>query len=368
MRLGRTLAFVLVASAFAGCGAILGVDFDKAHPIAIEAGAGASDAASDVVAPSTFEVVSALPAGDELNSIWGVDDSVLFAVGSGGVRRELVAGDWLRTSNFPGRTYHQVWGLSDHDVYTVGEIDSTGKGVVEHFDGASWSEDYVAPTPLTSIWSDGTAVMAVGPKGYVYGRAAARSGEGWSQVTRFTTPSIPDFEAITGNARANVTYVGSTRVYHTTDVGDLQWYEPEGDLTLRFRSAWGAPGDLTDVLLGTNYLGVVWMYAPNKLPRGAYDASLLTPDASLDDLAMFRVIKDETDINAKDLFVRGVWGAGTKRFFVGDHGRVYAMDTLQGDLRTVPSGTTRSLHGVWASKQTLWVVGESELVMRAPLP
>ena len=138
-------------------------------------------------------------AGPFFNSVWGVDDQNLFVVGTDGAKYYCRLGEWIRTQNNPGRDYAQVWGTKVDDVYAVGVISGSGKGIIEHFDGDTWRDEYIAPTPIYSVWGDGTIVLAVGPGGHIYGKEA-RTTE-WAERGRLTEPDVPDFVAVTGNGK-----------------------------------------------------------------------------------------------------------------------------------------------------------------------
>lgn len=318
--------------------------------------------------PSNFEIVrGGLPDGVQLNSIWGVDENTLFAVGVDGLHVDLLNGKWIRSQTNPGRVLHHVWGLAADDVYAVGESTGDRKGVIQHFDGTSWRDEYAPDAPVHGVWSDGAAVYAVGPLGRIYAKMIGTTA--WGIRANLKEPDVPVLHAIAGNGVNDFALAAERRIYHYRGKGTFAWIRPIVDDSLRFVSAWAPPSERTDVFFGTNYLGIVWMTVPNQLPANAYDAAaLLDPDASLDEASLVKLWRDDSFPDGRELFMWGIWGFGPDRIFVGDRGKILSYKGVTGDMRPVASPTDDSLRGVWGDKSGVWIVGSRELILRGPWP
>jgi hypothetical protein len=181
---GAALA-TFVGASLVGCAAVFGVG-DLPPLVTSEASADAEPDAG----VNPFEVVHSLPEGPTLASVWGLSDENMFAVGGSGVKymKTATSQGWLRTTTSPGRDYTQVWGTGANDVYVVGIVRGTAQGIIEHYDGTNWTDEYLAPTSLNSIWSDGFIVLAVGASGFLYGKQSGTKD--WASRGRITTRRI----------------------------------------------------------------------------------------------------------------------------------------------------------------------------------
>ncbi|MDB4945105.1 MAG: hypothetical protein JWP97_4639 [Labilithrix sp.] len=361
------LATLVPASVFAVALLLGGVAGCDGLKVAAPEDAAPAEAGDAGPGESPFELVHSLPDGPMLNAVWGVDDDTVFAVGEAGVKYFSAGGTFLRTATTAGRDYVHVWGTGPNDVYAVGVVNSNNSGIIEHYNGKSWTDEYVSPTPLYSIWGNAQIVLAVGPGGLIYGKKTGTTD--WGQRGSLDQPDVPALVSVTGNGLNNVTFVADKRIYHTTNFGDFAWFEPAVDTSLRFLYAWAEPGKDTSVFLGLNHLGVAWMYSPGVLTANELDAgSLIEPGSAIEDVNVAFLHRDDTSPASANEFIRGITGEGRKRYFVGDRGAVLAFDLVSTDITTIESGTRDSLGGAWASKTTLWVVGSHELVLKAPLP
>src|SRR5262249_39110530 len=188
----------------------------------------------------------------------GADPDHLFAVGTNGLHDDYVAGTWVTQISAQGRTFHAVWGFDGGDVYAVGELEADGRGIIQHFDGSQWTDQYLAPSGIWGIWSDGVAVLAVGTDGQIYGKAigtttwAPRLGKPLVSNPDFPRdPGTPVLYGITGNGSNDwVMPAGRDRFYHYEGMGNFINLDPVPDQTVDFRVAWAAPGNTTNVYLG----------------------------------------------------------------------------------------------------------------------
>ncbi len=327
--------------------------------------AGPSDASAEG-SSSPFVVVQTGRSSESLVAIWGADASHVFAVGTNDLHYDFDGVQWNRKDPVVlGRDFYAVWGRSATDVYAVGELRATSQGIVSHFDGVTWRDEYVAATPLYGVWGDGTVVLAVGPKGMLYGKADGTTS--WAMrlgnplPPNPDVPQTPDDPVLWGIAGSSANdfalAAGLDRVFHFEPPNFVN-LDPVVDKTRVFRSVFAVPKSTpTTYFFGTNYLGLAWL--ANSGP----------PDAAIVNGAMFDLFQDRSSPNAADLFIRGIWGESTRVVFVGDQSHIGTYDPVANDVSTVPSPIDGiSFGGVWGSSMSdLWIVGSSETILHGAL-
>jgi hypothetical protein len=323
------------------------------------------DAGVDAQAPaSPFAVVQSAPVGETLAALWGADADNLFAVGTNGLHSDYYSGAWHRAQIDLGRDYHGVWGTSSTDVYAVGVIQANGQGVVAHFDGTSWRDEYQTPTALYGVWGTGSAVLAVGAQGMIYGK---RPGAGWSKVlgqplpANPNVPASPDEPILWGIAGTSINDFAmpadADRIFQYQGGGNYVNLDPAVDRSVVFVSLWADPRSAGSVFFGSNYFGIAWL-----------TTSPPPPNATLLDDNLYRLTQDQSQMGADQLFIRGIWGGGSTVVFVGDQGRIYRYDGGTNDVTTVASPTTAALYGLWgAAVDDVWIVGEREIILHGSL-
>lgn len=370
---GLTLAGAAVTIAGVGCAAVIDAEFDR--PLRAEAGTPDAGDAGDVnggVKNSPFTVVQGFPQGESLLAVWGADEDHVYAVGTNGLHMDYYAGSWHRSQTTPGRDLYAVWGTSADDVYAVGVQNDDGKGVVVHFDGNAWRDDFLAPDALYGVWGAEGLVMAVGARGMIYAMKPGKTGIPWSSPlskglpanTKVDVkPDSPILWSISGTSLDDFSIAADQdRVFHYAGNGDYINLDPALDRSIVFRTVWAMPGSLLSVFFGTNRLGVTWLA----------DAQLL-PDTSADPSAregeMLRLHEDRSSDGTSDQYIRGIWGESNRVLFVGDLGTIFHYDAGTNDFTTIPSPTPDdSLYGVWGSSMDdVWIVGARELILHGSL-
>jgi len=324
---------------------------------------GAGDGAADGGSP--FTVVQAVPEGRALYSVWGADKDHVFAVGSDNLRYAYAGGKWKAfTPIILGQDLECVWGTSATNVYAVGVIQSTGQGIVEHFDGQGWSDEYIAPTPLSAVWGDGKLVLAVGAQGLIYGKTEGTTA--WALRVSSGLPANPnvphgpDDPILWGIAGPSFDDFGMAagldRVFVHQDAGFVN-LDPVVDRTIDFRAVFAVPGSQpTSYLFGTNYLGAAWL--SNTGPE----------DAAVVMNGMFSLFQDRSSTGAASQYIYGIWGTSTRFVFVGDQGRIATYDAASNQVSIVPSPVSDALAGVWGSSLSdVWIVGQRELILHGSL-
>jgi hypothetical protein len=330
---------------------------------------GPADGAGDAIvadAGSPFTVVHAVPEGSAFYSVWGADKDHVFAVGSDNLRYAWVGGVWKPfTPIITGQDLECVWGTSATNVYAVGIIRNTGQGIVEHFDGQGWSDEYIAPTPLSAVWGAGALVIATGAQGEIYGKTegttawAPRLANGLPANPKVVNgPDDPVLWAVAGTSIDHFAMAaGLDRVFvYDVDAGFIN-LDPTVDRTLDFRAVFAVPGSQpTTYLFGTNYLGATWL------------AGAGPPDASTVMNGMFTLFQDRSSSGTATQYIYGIWGTATRFVFVGDQGRIVSYDAASNEVSAVPSPVTDSLVGVWGSSLSdVWIVGARELILHGSL-
>ncbi len=351
-----------MAAALPACESVIGADFDRT-PRALDAGS------FEASAPSPFEVVRIVPDGEKLTAIWGASPRAIFAVGTNGIHLDFYGGSWHRRGTVKGRDYYAVWGTSATDVYTVGLQRNDGSGVIAHFDGEGWSDEYVTDAALYGVWGSGGAVLAVGARGMLYGK---QGGGAWAPRLSKGLPANPKVPSsrespilwsISGNGPNDFAIAADVdRVFHYAGNGAFVSLDPSVDRSVVFRTAFAAPSAVTSVFFGSNYFGLSWLASPEIAVSEPPDVT--TPQGKL-----HRLYEDRSLPGSKDLFIRGVWADTANVLAVGDAGRIMAHSIARKDTVTVPAPSDDTLNGVWGSSaDDVWIVGDRELILHGHLP
>ena len=258
-----------------------------------EADAGADGASADAgPLPSAFEIVrGGVPDGRQLNSIWGVDENTVFAVGVDGLHLDLLNGKWIRSQTNPGRVLHHVWGLAADDVYAVGESTGDGKGIIQHFDGTSWRDEYVPDAPVHGVWSDGAAVYAVGPRGRIYAKMIGTTD--WGVRANLKEPDVPVLHAIAGNGVNDFALAAERRIYHYRGKSAFAWLRPMSGLIVAIDEALAAkPPESPAVAALIAQARELAAPAPGSVHSARYQAALQElPDAVLAHRDLVTILK-----------------------------------------------------------------------------
>ena len=310
--------------------------------------------------------MQALPQGEALTAIWGADADDIFAVGTNGVHYEYSQGTWNRDQSVLGRDLEGVWGSSSTDVYAVGVIDANGTGIVQHWDGSGWTDEYIAPTALYGVWGTGDVVLAVGAQGMLYGKMvgttdwAMRLGDAGLPANP-NVPAMPNEPILWGIAGSSIDDFAMPadvdRIFHLEGGGNFVNLDPTVDRTLTFRSVFAVSSNPESYFFGTNYFGVVLLTTDGP------------PDAALLDDDLYAISEDQGTPGAEQLFIYGIWGASNQYVFTGDLGRIYTYSSAENSFAAVPSPTNASLYGAWGtSPSDVWIVGDREAILHGALP
>jgi hypothetical protein len=127
-------------------------------------------------------------------------------------------GSWSTHSLDVMAKVYAIGGSGPNDVWAVGEKDSGGAGVIEHWGGSAWSASVVPSTSagavraIHGIWSSGPSdawAVGAGPGGA--GVILHWTGSGWSISS---TPSHASLFGIWGSGPSDVWAVGEGAILH----------------------------------------------------------------------------------------------------------------------------------------------------------
>jgi len=96
-----------------------------------------------------------------------------------------------------------VWGTSDSNVYAAADKSATGTGTILHYDGNTWKTLAASTQRLRDVWGiSETDIFIVGENGTIL----HYDGEVWNKMS--SPPNTPTLQAVWGASRDNVFAVG----------------------------------------------------------------------------------------------------------------------------------------------------------------
>lgn len=361
-------------SALAGCGALLGVDFDNAHPaldasVADEAAADVADASQAMDVPDATGVVGAaaklLQRPEALprvayRAVHAISRSHVLIAGDETIV-ELVGGRFQIT-HVNGVELTGVWG-DDEVGYAVGTYKGTNTGTIRmrRRSATAWTDLGSLQHGLRAVWGSGTFRVASGNDGAVYyGHEPDPFVTGMQLSPLPGVPSTifsPILSGIGGNSPDLVLVAAGAGGWYRFD--GTNWLKGvlSGDLTRVYRSVWGRPGTALDVFIGGNYELV--MRFPN------FDAGV---DADYDAASAELFHEERDDVTSGSRFVNSIWGeSGAAIVAVGTTGRF--MVSKGRGLETYPTvAGSRDLWGVsGTSFDDVWIVGDDGVILHGPV-
>ena len=253
----------------------------------------------------------------KLQDVWAAANGNAFAVGDAGTILRYDGQRWAPMSWQPTQgsattvTLYDVWGRSPTDVW------ATGSGVILHFNGVAWTEAFrlTSSIPIHGIWGSptGNKMFAVGAAGTLV--ESNNRGATWTQVA--STPFGPrTMHSVWGSSDTDVWAVGDGIVSRYVYESKSKSYK------------WTQQTDRNVNLTGTNL--EVW--GTLRLSGSGAGSEF-------------------------DVYVVGAGGSISRLSSRG--------------WSAPPSGTTRSLHGVWGSQPTsatppdIFAVGAGGTIVRS---
>jgi len=250
-----------------------------------------------------------------------------------------------------------VWGSSGTDLFVAGRDSASYRGVILHYDGERWVEQFRAGTyegTLAGIWgSSPTNVFAAG----VYGLLLKYDGQQWS---RFSASDIgqlnSDYQVVWGSSPRDVVVGGS--MDGLPPYGLVRRYEG-GEWPVLGGHGFRTYGDIYDISgISPTDVYVLGSHSPydvepeEQWERHAirhYDGASWT--TSFESVHYYGMTGEEYDA------VHGVWAnTPTDVFAVGLRGRILHYDGQT--WSRMKSMTTRDLIDVWGrSSSDVYAVG-----------
>lgn len=183
--------------------------------------------------------------GVDVNGLWGKGSEAtleLAIAGDDGWVGVYTAGSWL-TWNVGVADNLAIHGTSTSNLYVVGE-----NGIL-HFDGVSWTQQYVGTVDINAVWAYDGGAFAAGNEGLVLRTA----GDGtW---TPSDTGKFTNFYAVSGSGASNVWVVGdqgATVLWNGTN-----WASKETELTDTLNGIFVPSADAA-VAVGNNGATIKW--------------------------------------------------------------------------------------------------------------
>jgi len=141
--------------------------------------------------------------------IWGVSDTEIYAVGEKGLILKCsgtctTASSWVQQSSGVSSDLRAIWGVSSGDIFAAG-LD----GTILHYDGSTWTAmDSKSSSYFHGLWgSSGKDVFAVGDPIFKKDESVLRyNGSAWSKLT---PPVATPVNAVWGSSATDVHAVGN---------------------------------------------------------------------------------------------------------------------------------------------------------------
>jgi len=228
---------------------------------------------------------------NNLNSIWGNDDTI-FAVGESGTIIYYNGQEWKNSSSGTFNYLNGVWGINN-EIYSVG-----GAGTVLYYNGTTWVEQpSITFNSLNAIWGMTiNNVFAVGNSGTII----HFNGTTWSELSSNT---FMDLNSIWGNENLifTVGYAGTVIKYD-----ESSWETPGKNGNLSLNCVWG---DASDNVYTVGRNGTIYRYDGTEWHSNNF-----------------------SDLNTT---LNGIWGFSGSQFIVGDGGLfIYSRPTLEIEIET----------------------------------
>ena len=277
-------------------------------------------------------------------------------------------GDWNVESSPTTVTLYDIWGISQSDIYAVGEQET-----ILHNDGTSWSvvSSVGNGDPLRDVsGNSGSNVYAVGDRGKIRRYTAS-----WNDVTDITTTT--DLNGVWVSAGGEVFIVGKINMASGQAIiihrdGSGNWSVMPSGTTNTLEAVWGSSESdvfavgangtilhydgfewLSMTSNTSNYLTCVWGSASNDVFASGttnvhhYNGSAWTPTSG--------VVEYPDDL----------WGSSGSDVYAVGGSDFRTIDHFDGTTWGTQFQPGDHPNGVWgSSKDNVFVVGNSGMIMR----
>ncbi|MGB7212967.1 MAG: hypothetical protein WBC97_10110 [Gemmatimonadales bacterium] len=309
---------------------------------------------------------------DDTSDIWA------YSLGGGGALTHYTGGSWAAASGTPGPLSDYLFNggtiTATHELYLGGSEFTFVHGVIWHFDGANWTEEYNGTlSPIAFFARNADTVYATGQRSLLMKRTSGT----WSTLAG-------DFGGGTGSPWQGLWVNGPDDIFVSGTGGAMrhwdgtQWVAQSTPDVSNGESIWGTSG--TNVYLAgysfavEHYDGTSWTATPGYVNgletigiggSGAGDIWTVGVDGSLgSNIAHFNGSSWSASASPADnVTLDAVWaGADTLAVAVGSSGRILRWDGSNWTQATSP--TTAELLSVWGTSSTdIWAVGRGGTII-----
>lgn len=287
-----------------------------------------------------------------MNALWGLNDSVLYAVGhdswgGGGVMWKFNGTKWDREKLMVAEggtvnhaiSLNSIKGFSDHDIYAVGESSTniTGSMVrsqfAAHFDGLQWKE---VPLPkggeINSVAASHPSLIYCGGS---LGALYRFDGSTWSLDTIQNSfyPEIPRSNVVVGMAPDDGVYI------HT-----VQYNERTGAIYEQFMKYNNHRIVLIDSGMNSQRRGTSWYW---QSPSGTV--------YSCGDGGVYRLTNEKWQLFHAETLLRSIGGLNDRHIFaVGDNTVFYYNGKSWNHIYTLPNSMF-FFSRIWCSENQVFI-------------
>jgi hypothetical protein len=261
---------------------------------------------------------------ETFNGLWAASSTEVVGITGLDAFRRTGSG-WKNTGS--GAYFFGVFGTAASDVWEVGMDGGAAKGVVDHWDGSSWTpivNPFVSapgqPVDLTGVWSSGPGKVWVGGNHVL----SKYDGTTWTPDPLGTTHFV-------------------TRIFgfSATDI----WALADGSTVLHYDGTkWSVQSTLSDPAAG------LWGSGPKDIWAVGY--------------AIFHFDGTSWKTTPSTATLNAVWGSAKNDVYaVGSRGTLLHFDGTK--WKPEDSGTANDLYGVWGSSADhVFVGGQFGAVLR----
>jgi hypothetical protein len=288
----------------------------------------------------------AMPSGttQNLNSISGISNAIIYAVGNGGTILKYDGNDWSSQASGTTWALNNVWAVRTNNIYAVGEY----RGIFRS-NGSTWNKIHSQTTnyPLYGIGgpdADNGKMIAIGKNNTI-----------WALF-------VPMYYNILDGSESS--FRSQEQHEHSNNL-NAAWTAPEGNVVVVGDSG------LLSYYAGYDFWGHnnldTWSSPVSKNLRGVWGINSNNMFAVGDSGTILRRLnggnwaKMTSNTTAN---LRAVWGTAMNNVYaVGSGGTVMRFDGTAWSNITVP--TTQQLNGIWGvSGNEIYVVGNAGTIIK----
>lgn len=282
---------------------------------------------------------SKISLAQDLNGIWAAGPGQVIAVGNAGQVWGRSQQGWVKLPSVTTERLNSVWGSSATDVWVVGE-----NGTVLHYDGQNVT---APPPPLSSVqlegawWTPSGELVVVGGSGTVLRRSSAGV---WSKDVSNTGTNL---NAIWGAPNGDLWAVGNG-----------------GQVIFNDGTGWASQSSGTNndlFAISGSGAGNIWAVGGRCVTDPITFITTCTGRVS-----HYTGSASWSSQNLGSKRLRSVWmDAPGDAWAVGDSGVIYRLEGSPPTWSSVASPTNNDLFGVWSDGSTVWAAGEAGTVLRS---